>query len=221
MAKEIAASVRRWQEGCPSLQHVLLSTDKGSEAITGEPCLIESTENLRFQVSANSFFQVNPVVSSRMLAFVRSLLPERVESLLDIYAGVGFFSFGLSQAAREVFAVESGASAITDFETNRELNQIEHVRMLPGLAEKVLPGLERNFETALLDPPRAGCPAPVLEWLSGHVQRQIIYISCDPTTLARDLQKLAQQGWRIDCVQPFDMFPQTYHIETVVSLSRA
>lgn len=188
--------------------------------VFGEPYLLETVGDRVFQVSTHSFFQVNPFVLPVMLGVLDAMLPEETASLADVYAGVGLFSLWRHRQSGSVLAVESSPSAINDMKANCARKDAHNVTIYPGAVEQVLPALSETVETAIVDPPRSGCHSAVITWLNTQVTRQVIYISCDPTTLARDLKLLTEAGWRIDRVQPLDMFPQTYHIETMVSLSR-
>lgn len=220
MARPPEALITQLSEAFPEMSGMTVSHPGGESCLWGEPFLMETMDDCTFQVSANSFFQVNPVVTRLMLQQIADCLPHEMDRFLDLYAGVGLFSFWLKDRYKEGVAVESDKSALLDFEKNLELNQCSNLSMRSGDVKKVLNGLEGCFQVALVDPPRAGCAPEVLTWLGRHVTEQLIYISCDPTTLARDLKRLTDDGWRIERVQPFDMFPQTYHIETMVSLKR-
>jgi 23S rRNA (uracil1939-C5)-methyltransferase len=175
---------------------------------------------MTFRVSAGSFFQINRSVTLQMLAYMETLLLQQMDSLIDLYAGVGLFALWFHARSNRVVAIESSPVAMADAHTNLALNHAPNITMIPGHVEQQLASLEDTFEVAIVDPPRNGCDPVVLTWINTHVTRQILYVSCNPATLARDLKTLHAAGWQIDTVQPFDMFPQTYHIETVVSLTR-
>jgi 23S rRNA (uracil1939-C5)-methyltransferase len=136
---------------------------------------------------------------------------------LDLYSGVGLFSIYLSDRIQFGVAIESNLSAVQNAQINASENYVSQIEFQHGLVENTV---FNEFEVAILDPPRSGCSAQVLQQLNEKIRNQIIYISCDPTTLARDLKELCRLGWEINLVQPFDMFPQTYHIETLVSLRK-
>ena len=110
---------------------------------------------------------------------------------------------------------------MADAKENLSLNGIKNVELSRGEARAVLHGLKEHFDVAIIDPPRAGCTPEVLVWINKYVKQQLLYVSCNPTTLARDLKTLAAAGWQVDRVQPVDMFPQTYHIECMATLSRS
>jgi len=173
-------------------------------------------------ISPESFFQVNLNAAGEMLSHVLALLPARRDlRILELYSGAGFFSVFLAEKCRELIAVESAPSACYDFANN--LDAYDHISLYEGAVEHVLPALAselKGIDLVLLDPPRAGLLAPARKALQELNPKQIIYASCDPSTLARDLKHLIAAGYMLHDVRAFDMFPQTYHIEAVAMLSR-
>jgi 23S rRNA (uracil1939-C5)-methyltransferase len=207
----------------PALTGVtLVNYRQAPQVVWGDAYLVETLRGKTYQISPDSFFQVNRTVTEQLLSKIEALLPETISQCLDLYAGVGLFSIALASRTQRMVAVESSSAALADLEANRTQNQCENLEILPGDVRHLLQqDLKETFPVVLVDPPRAGCHPDVLAWLSEHVGEQLLYISCDPTTLARDLQRLTASGFRLESIQPFDMFPQTYHVETLVSLSRA
>ena len=130
--------------------------------------------------------------------------------------GVGLFSAFLTPKVKRLIGIEVSESACADFAVN--LDEFDNVELYVGAAEDILPELKLEPDVILVDPPRAGLDAAVRKALIDSNARQIIYISCDPSTLARDLKELVSGGYEIELVQPFDMFPQTFHVETLVAL---
>jgi 23S rRNA (uracil1939-C5)-methyltransferase len=185
--------------------------------ILAGPGVVHYRINTRvFQVSAGSFFQVN-LPQAEMLV---KLALERLdltgsERVLDLYSGVGLFTAFLADAAAHVTAVESFSPAVRDAEIN--LAEVDNVDLIEGAVEDVLPELDGMYDAALLDPPRAGMDAKALDALVKIAPAKIVYVSCDPATLARDAKRLFTAGYRLIDVQPVDMFPQTYHIESVAA----
>jgi 23S rRNA (uracil1939-C5)-methyltransferase len=174
-----------------------------------------------FRCSAGSFFQVNLAQAERLVEVVLGYLRlDSHERVLDLYAGVGLFSAFLVQVAAWVEAVESFEPAVTDAQYNLR-DYEERITWHTGRVETLLPHLEGVFDAAVIDPPRAGMEARALEALLYKQPAQIVYVSCDPSTLARDAQRLTQGGYTLREVQPVDMFPQTYHIESVAHFVRA
>ena len=170
-----------------------------------------------FHVSAGSFFQVNTPMAEKMVEHLLAALPvSNSDTLLDLYCGVGLFSAFFASRAGRVIGVESSSSACEDFVVN--LDEFENVELYEGAAEEILPALVgriANPPYALLDPPRAGLDARVLDAVQALGPRVIAYVSCDPSTLARDAKRLIKRGYRLAQVTPFDLFPQTYHIESI------
>lgn len=186
----------------------------------GQNFVQEKLGGSTYQISAGSFFQTNLHGANQLLKVLdEALLPE-TGSLLDLYAGVGVFALHFSRRVARVLAIESAPNAIADARENLRLNKVENVELRRGDARLLLKSVKEEFDAAIIDPPRAGCSPEVLDWLGVHIRKQLLYVSCNPTTLARDLKALTAAGWRVDTVQPIDMFPQTYHVECVARLSR-
>jgi 23S rRNA (uracil1939-C5)-methyltransferase len=135
------------------------------------------------------------------------------ETVLDLYAGVGLFTAFLAERASLVTSVESYPPAVTDADMN--LSDLDNVDLIEGTVEDVLPELEETYDAAVLDPPRTGVERHALDALAALGPRALVYVSCEPSTLARDAKRLVQKGYRLVDVTPVDMFPQTYHIECV------
>jgi 23S rRNA (uracil1939-C5)-methyltransferase len=197
--------------------NVILSQEFNT--IVGQGWILEKLLGLSFKVSPASFFQVNPPQAEKLyqkvLEFAR-LTGEEI--VLDAFCGVGTLSLLLASAAKEVVGVECVSDAIFDAQKNAELNGIRNVRFSCAQAEEFISSLEK-IDVAVLNPPRKGCETALLECLAKLKPSRIIYVSCDPATLARDLQILISNGYQITAVQPYDMFPQTAHVECVVGLS--
>jgi 23S rRNA (uracil1939-C5)-methyltransferase len=172
----------------------------------------------RFRVSANSFFQVNRFLIDRLVE--TAVERAQGETALDLYAGAGLFSMALGGKFREVMAVESGSAAVRDLEFNAERAVLVNVRAVRGMAEEYLASLDYAPDFVLADPPRAGLGKAVVGRLSELQPRQIVIVSCDLATLARDLAGLMAAGYRIEEMTLVDLFPQTFHVETVVRLGR-
>ncbi|RPJ42643.1 MAG: class I SAM-dependent RNA methyltransferase, partial [Chloroflexi bacterium] len=152
--------------------------------------------------------------AENMLRYRTGQLPLSPQAfLLEVYAGVGLFSAFLAPKVTRLVAVESAPSAVDDFATN--LDEFDNVELYDGLAEEILPALDLRPDIILVDPPRAGLARPALDALVGMGAPFLAYVSCDPATLARDAKRFLAAGYRLQSVQPFDMFPQTYHIESI------
>jgi len=193
--------------------------------VAGQEFLTDVVLGRRFRISADSFFQVNmvqtPVLAERGVAMLE---PQRQDVVLDGYSGVGLFSAFLSPRAARVIAIESQPSAVMDARANATLNNQNNITTLEGTLERLLGQLyyrRERVDMALVDPPRAGCHPKALQALQSLAPRAICYVSCDPSTLARDIASLCANGrYRLVAAQPIDMFPQTYHIECIALLVR-
>ena len=185
---------------------------------SGQKHYRESLEGREFRIAASSFFQVNTHQAERLVDLVREGLQLSGDDVMvDAYAGVGVFAILLAPHAREVVAIEDSASAVEDAKFNAA--GVDGVRFLQGKTEDVLAQLEVRPQGVILDPPRAGCQSAALEALMRLEPRRVVYVSCDPETLARDLSILCRGPFHLERVQPVDMFPQTHHIECVATLS--
>jgi 23S rRNA (uracil1939-C5)-methyltransferase len=193
----------------------------GSIVLAGEDWLPMEVNGRLFRVSAGSFFQVNTAQAGAMVRYLQEILPlDKDTTLLDVYCGVGLFSAFLAERVGRCVGVEVSPSACDDYAVN--LDSFDNVSLYIGAAEEVLPGLQLSGKVAaVLDPPRAGVDRRALDALVALQPEWIAYVSCDPATLARDLKRLVAQGYRLERIKPFDLFPQTYHIESISLLRRA
>jgi len=188
-------------------------TEEDALVMAGEDHLFMQILGRGFRVSAGSFFQVNTVMAEKMVEHLLEGLPLPVETILDVYCGVGLFSAFLAPKCERLIGIESSPSACEDFAAN--LDEFDHVELYEGMAEDVIPHLEAAQPIVLLDPPRAGVDKRVLDGIRQLAPQVIAYVSCDPSTLARDAARLIAGGYRLVDVTPFDLFPQTYHIESI------
>jgi 23S rRNA (uracil1939-C5)-methyltransferase len=192
--------------------------------IAGQEFLTDVVLGRRFRISADSFFQVNmvqtPILAERAVAMLE---PQLSDIVLDGYSGVGLFSMFLAPRTARVIAIESQPSAVMDARANATMNNLNNITTLEGTLERLLGQLyyrRERIDLALVDPPRAGCHPKALQALQSLAPRAICYVSCDPSTLARDIASLcANQRYRLVAAQPIDMFPQTYHIECIALLA--
>ncbi len=199
------------------LSCTLLLSDGTLVTLVGRPYLEERLAGRTFRVSANAFFQVNTAQAERLVELVAEYLePGPDDVLLDAYCGVGTFGLALAERVAEVIGVEESSQALADADHNA--GDLDNVTLIEGKVEEVLSELEEKVDLAVLDPPRQGCERAVVAALGRLGPRRIAYVSCDPATLARDLGQLSRLGYRVVQVQPVDLFPQTYHIESVTLL---
>ena len=190
----------------------------------GQPYITDYIGNIAYQISPLSFYQVNPgqtrVLYEKALEFA-DLKPGEV--VWDLYCGIGTISLFLAQTASKVYGVEIVPQAIDDARNNARLNHMDNVEFFVGKAEEVLPReYEKNgiyADVIVVDPPRKGCDPSLLECMVKMAPKRIVYVSCDPATLARDLKYLSGNGYKVEKVQCVDMFGHSVHVETVVLLS--
>jgi 23S rRNA (uracil1939-C5)-methyltransferase len=213
--------LRRGTEGPPAVWE-----EEG--AAHGAPLAAAVQFNLpcgSFRVSPGSFFQVNTAMAARLaeevLRELQGRLPEgaRRAEVLDLYCGVGLFSRALAPHVRRVTGVELSSAACSDFRHN--LRGQDNASLLPGAVAKVLPGLSLRPDAAVVDPPRPGLGPGVVRTLAALAPALLLYVSCDPATLARDARELGRQGYALRSIRLLDLFPQTYHLETLSVWSRA
>lgn len=192
---------------------VVHSSPEGTQVLAGSPYRSMQIRDKTFQISSDSFFQVNTAMAEKMVATLEGWMLNKPKLLLELYAGVGLFSAFLAERVERLAAVESSPSACDDFAIN--LDEFENVELYQGAVEEIIPMLEIEPDVVLLDPPRGGVDKEVLGKVLSFSAEQIIYISCDPATLARDSRILADGGYKPETIVPFDLFCQTYHIESM------
>lgn len=190
-----------------------------SITLMGSSHIHETLGQFTYRISAPSFFQVNTLQAERLVEYVCAKLGHDLTSMVDAYCGVGTFSLAMASRTKRLVGIEGSASALEDARVNAQ--GLDHLSFLEGAVEDVLPTLEEDAPVVLLDPPREGLDSKVLAALLHLGPQRIAYVSCDPATLARDVKGLLAGGYLLTNVSPFDMFPQTYHVETVAVLDRA
>ncbi len=192
--------------------------------IAGQDAILEQVMGKMFRISAGSFFQVNasqtPILVQKALAFAH---PRANDLVIDGYSGVGLFSLFMADRAAHVTAIESQPSAVADARASAAFNRVGNITIVEGLLERIVGQMTHSRQRAdivIVDPPRAGCHPRALQEIKALGPRCLVYISCDPATLARDLHLFCTDGYRLTMVQPVDMFPNTAHIETVSLVER-
>ena len=198
-----------------------------TKVLKGKGCINEEINDLKFKISATSFFQVNTPQATKLINVIndftcRDAPPGHLyDCILDAYCGVGFLALSLAKQAKKVIGIEEIKQAIDDARVSANFNNIDNITFINGKVEnKIIDVLEKeHIDVVILDPPRAGCNKKILESILKVQPQKIIYVSCNPTTLVRDLEIL-KQSFNIKLIQPIDMFPHTYHVECVVLLEK-
>lgn len=197
---------------------------KETKVLWGASYIHDRIEDLTFAISARSFYQVNPrqteVLYNKALEYAQIT---KSDIVIDAYCGIGTISLFLARKAKKVYGIEIVPEAISDAKKNAKLNNLPNTEFVVGAAEKVMPwwkaqGLDPDV--IVVDPPRKGCDEEFLQAMIAMEPKRIVYVSCNPSTLARDLRILEDGGYRTQEVQPVDMFSQTGHVECVVWMSR-
>ena len=224
----------------PGMTSITISANtRRDNVIMGNTCVVlwgqgyitDYIGDIKYQISPLSFYQVNPVQTETLYSLALEYAGlSGSETVWDLYCGIGTISLFLAKQAEKVYGVEIVPQAIEDARTNAKINGIGNAEFFVGKAEEVLPAYydryaqEHNGETAradviVVDPPRKGCDAALLDTIVRMEPEKVVYVSCDPATLARDLKILCENGYELKKIRAVDMFPMTVHVETVVLLS--
>jgi 23S rRNA (uracil1939-C5)-methyltransferase len=214
--KAVVRGIRQSVEGAAPLAE--------TQVLRGDDHITETTAGLDFDIRLDTFFQTNSVQAERLVALVKDHAGDvNGSAVVDVYCGVGLFSLAMAATGASVVGVEIVESAVAAARENARKNGIASAEFYAGDARKVLAdrlpaGL--SPKVLILDPPRAGAGGKVMRRIARSTPERIVYVSCNPTTLARDLVELSPFGYKMTAVTPVDLFPQTYHVETVVALER-
>lgn len=228
---ELAAQAQAWCDRYDNLVGVCLNLNPqktnaifGSETrcLVGRSFLREEFAGLQFQISATTFFQIHTEQAEALLQSIQQELNlQGTEVIVDAYCGVGTLTLPLAKQARQAIALELQPEAIEQAQLNAALNDITNITFQTGTVENLLPLLTIHPDVVLLDPPRKGCDRGVIESLLQIQPDRVVYVSCNPSTLARDLKLLCESGrYRLEKIQPVDFFPQTAHVECIAFLRR-
>jgi 23S rRNA (uracil1939-C5)-methyltransferase len=220
-----------WMQRYPQLVGVVLNLNsqktnvifgKETEIIAGRGYIKEIFADLTFHLSSDTFFQINTEAAETLFNFMlQKLNLQGTETLIDAYCGVGTFTLPLAKRVKMVYGIESYAKSIGQAKYNAEINKINNVQFLVGKVEDSLVHLNINPDIILLDPPRKGCDRQVIAAIRHILPPRLVYISCQPPSLARDLALICQDGvYQLQEVQPIDFFPQTAHVECLAFLER-
>ena len=212
-ARELSKKIKR-------LKGAGASTYNSYSTVYGEPYITEEIGKVKYTIPHNSFFQTNYEQIQSLLKVVRNFTNSaESDEILDLYCGVGLFALDLARSCRKITGIENNMEAIRGAKYNAKLNRINNVEFHACDAGEGM----RNFRTGslktlILDPPRTGCDKKAISEIIRVRPENIIYVSCAPDTLSRDLVIFKNSGYSIEACRPIDMFPQTYHVETVVKL---
>ena len=202
--------------------NVIMGRD--TQLLWGRPTIIDSLGRLNFHISPRSFFQVNTRQAERLYEQALAYADlHGTETVIDAYCGTGTITLFLAQKARKVYGIEIVQPAILDARKNARDNHIKNAEFIVGDATTVMPALYKQGirpDVVVVDPPRAGCTETVLRTFANMKPQRIVYVSCNPATLARDLAILKELGYLAQEVQPVDLFPQTSHVENVCLLRK-
>lgn len=221
------------KEAIPGLTSVVQNVNKRqtsvilgnkTQLIYGKETIKDSIGNLHFNISAQSFFQVNSEQVEKLYGTALEYADLKgTELVADVYCGTGTISLFLAQKAKQVIGIEIVPSAIRDAKINAKENKVRNAQFILGDAAKELPNLVADGlrpDVIVLDPPRAGCEERVLAAIAKAAPKKVVYVSCNPATLARDMAYLAEHGYNPIKAQPVDMFSRSHHVETVALLTR-
>lgn len=189
--------------------------------IFGEDCIYDYLDCLKFKISPLSFFQVNPIQTEVLYAKAIEFAGlNGNEIVCDLYSGTGTISLFAAKHSKKVYGIEIVKDAVDDANKNKELNDISNVEFICGDVGAEVKKIEENIDVVFVDPPRKGCEKELLDLLMEIKPKRIVYISCNPSTLARDLEMLCKEDYTVVEVQPVDMFPWTRHVECVVRIEK-
>ena len=207
----------------PSKEDIILRIGNKTEEILNQNNKKENITsyigNKKYQVSAQSFFQVNSTITEKLYDEIKSIIQERnSKNVLDLYCGTGTIGIYVSDIVDNVLGIESCKEAVIDANTNKELNKATNCTYKLGKVEDLTKEITNEYDTAIIDPPRSGLHKKVVEKLLEITPKNLIYVSCDPITLARDIN-LLKEKYEVEYIRPYNMFPRTYHVECVCLLN--
>lgn len=225
--------IKSLRESIPGLKTVAQSVNMENtnvalgndiKVLFGGGTITDYIGSLKFQISPLSFFQVNPVQTEVLYGkALEYAMLNGDETVIDAYCGTGTISLFLAQKAGKVYGIEVVEQAIVDAWKNARENGINNVEFIAGRSEVVIPDLYKKgirADVIVVDPPRKGCDEELLNTIIAMKPKRVVYVSCDPGTLSRDLKTLSENGFTVKEVQPVDMFPETSHVECVVLIER-
>ena len=193
---------------------IIHSGPAGQLVLAGDDHIIITVLDRSFKVSAESFFQINPLMAGKMVEYIANYLRDlTVSTLVDAFCGVGLFSAFLAPHVDRLIGIETSQSACDDFVFN--LDEYDNVELYEAPVADVLSTFDMNLDALIVDPPRGGLDIKTIDEISRLQPHTLIYVSCNPATLSRDIYRLSKGGYSLRQTTPFDLFPQTYHIESI------
>ncbi len=188
--------------------------------LTGEPFIEEVLGNIKYMISVQSFFQTNTKQAEKLYEkIVETGDFSRDDTVLDLYCGTGAIGLYISRNVKKVIGIEENEQAVRDAEKNAEYNSIVNIEFIAGRVKNILKFNNYKADCIIIDPPRAGIVPKALKRILDLRVKKIIYVSCNPVTLLRDLNEMKASGYKVERFLPVDMFPNTFHIESIVRLS--
>lgn len=226
IARELSQGVKEIKTVVQNVNSKNTNLVMGYKNITiyGEGTIDDTIDNLVFKISPDTFFQVNPSQTEKLYSTAIEYAGLTKDDVcFDIYCGIGTISLMAARRAKKVYGVEIVEQSIINAKENAQRNNIKNAEFYAGKAEVVLPKLyKKNIKAnvVIVDPPRKGCEKEVIDTIKSMKPQRVVYVSCNPSTLARDVKLLEEGGYKLTKIQPVDMFPWTHHVETVVGLRR-
>ena len=197
---------------------IIVKQNHKYKTVFGKDDIVEKLNGVSFQIAPDAFFQVNTKQTEKLYQAVKdTFVLSRDDVVLDLYCGTGTIGIFLAPFVKQVIGVEVNAQAIESAKKNQELNKVSNIEWKLGKVEDVIPGLQVDPNVVIVDPPRSGLDVKTIERIKDWNVEKVVYVSCDPVTLARDL-KMLQEKYVVVKIVPVDMFPQTKHVECVASL---
>ena len=230
VADIMPAFIKALTENHPSISSIFMSiqataSDTAASGVLshwfGEEKLVETLDHLTFHISPSSFFQTNTKQAAVLYQTIRKTANlQKDETVMDLYCGTGTIGLYCAPDAKEVIGIEEHAAAIDNANANAELNAVKNATFKVGRVKNILKFEDFSPDVVIVDPPRCGMVPKALQRMIDLDAPRVVYVSCNPASLFRDLQVMCEQGYRVKTLQPVDMFPHTYHLECVADLEK-
>jgi len=207
----------------PSYKELLNIVDVliiNNELISKEESIISKIGNKKYYLSIDSFFQINKTLTEKLYNEVKEIVKEtKPNKVLDLYCGTGTIGIYISEYVKEVIGIDYSKSSIKNANQNKELNNTDNIKFICNKVENVIDSFTNDIDLIIVDPPRAGLDKNTIKNIKRINPDKLIYISCDPTTLVRDLNLLNEE-YNVKFIKPYNMFPRTYHVESIVLMTK-